>query len=54
VEDFRPLPLTYSYRRLSTGSSREARLAGMVPKMIPVIDDTTMAIIADSPEIGTR
>jgi len=42
----------YSYRRLSTGSSCDARVAGTVPKMIPTIDDTMIAMIADSPEMG--
>jgi hypothetical protein len=44
----------YSYRRLSTGSSCEARPAGIVPKMIPTSDDTAIAMIADSPETGRR
>jgi hypothetical protein len=46
--------VTYSCRKLSTGSSCEARVAGMVPKMIPTTDDTTMAMIADKPEMGMR
>jgi len=45
---------THSYRKLSTGSSCEARVAGTVPKMIPTTDDTTIAMIADNPEIGRR
>ena len=57
-ERLRPTPKPcvrhYSYRRLSTGSSCEARVAGTVPKMIPTIEDTTIAMIADSPEIGMR
>ena len=44
----------YSYRRLSTGSNWEARVAGTVPKMIPTMDETKIAIIAESPEIGIR
>lgn len=44
----------YSWRKLSTGSSCEARVAGTVPKIMPTIDDTTMAMIADKPEIGMR
>src|SRR5579864_7554461 len=42
----------YSCRKLSTGSSCAARVAGNVPKMTPTSDDTTIAMIADSPEIG--
>ena len=44
----------YSYRRLSTGSSCAARVAGTVPKRTPTTDETTIAIIAESPEIGMR
>src|SRR4029077_5670738 len=44
----------YSYRRLSTGSSLAARVAGTVPKRTPTREDTTMATIADSPEMGMR
>ena len=44
----------HSYLRLSTGSSWAARVAGRVPKIIPTRDETTIAIIADSPEMGMR
>ena len=44
---------SYSYRRLSTGSSCAARVAGTVPKTIPTSVETTIATIADHPEIGT-
>src|SRR5579864_4660352 len=42
----------YSYRRFSTGSSCDARVAGTVPKMMPTIDDTMIAMMADRPEMG--
>ena len=45
---------TYSYRKLSTGSSCAALVAGIVPKIIPTSDDTMIAMIAESPEIGMR
>src|SRR5262249_20828863 len=45
---------TYSYRKLSTGSNCAARLAGSVPKIMPTSDDTTIAMIADRPEMGMR
>lgn len=44
----------YSYRKLSTGSNCAARAAGRVPKMTPTSDETKMAMMADSPEIGMR
>jgi len=44
----------YSYRRLSTGSSWAARVAGTVPKITPTTEDTMIAMMADRPEIGTR
>ena len=48
------LASVYSYRRLSTGSSLAARAAGTVPNRIPTSDDTTIATIADRPEMGMR
>src|SRR5215469_859969 len=47
-------PRRYSYLKLSTGSSCAARVAGSVPKITPTNDDTTIAMIADNPEIGMR
>lgn|SRR2546421_12432841 len=44
----------YSYLKLSTGSNFAARAAGTVPNRIPTNDETTIATIADNPEIGTR
>lgn len=44
----------YSYLKLSTGSNCAARAAGTVPKTTPTIDETNIAIIAESPEIGMR
>jgi hypothetical protein len=44
----------YSYRRLSTGSSFAARAAGTVPNRIPTMEETTIATMAESPEIGKR
>src|ERR1041385_5905124 len=45
-------PPAYSYLRLSTGSSLAALAAGTVPNRIPTRDETTMATMADKPEIG--
>ncbi len=44
----------YSYLKLSTGSSFDARVAGTVPKIMPTKDETKIATIADKPEIGIR
>src|SRR5580765_2570216 len=44
----------HSYLRLSTGSSCAARVAGRVPKIMPTSDETTIAMIAERPEIGMR
>ena len=49
-----PYIFSYSYLKLSTGSSFAALAAGTVPKSIPTSDDVTIATIADSPEIGIR
>ena len=46
--------VAHSYRRLSTGSSWAALLAGSVPKIIPTSDETPIAMIAERPEIGMR
>src|SRR5207249_10878320 len=39
-------PNAYSYFSVSTGSSREARFAGTVPKMTPTITEVASAITA--------
>src|SRR5580765_6338974 len=44
----------HSYLRLSTGSSCAARVAGRVPKIMPTSEETTIAMIAERPEIGMR
>ena len=44
----------YSWRRLSTGSSWAARVAGTVPKSTPTKVETPSAITADQPETGRR
>src|SRR5579863_7781528 len=44
----------HSNRKLSTGSSFAARAAGTVPNRMPTIAETTIATIAESPEIGIR
>src|ERR1019366_613290 len=49
-----PLTTSYSYRKLSTGSSWAARAAGMVPNSTPTSDDTSTAMTTDRPEIGIR
>ncbi len=46
--------MIYSYRKLSTGSNCAARMAGRVPNKIPTSDETTIAMIADRPEMGMR
>ena len=40
--------------KLSTGSSCAARVAGIVPNTIPTKDETTMAMMAERPEMGMR
>jgi hypothetical protein len=44
----------HSYRKLSTGSIFAARAAGTVPNRMPTTAETTMATIAESPEMGMR
>ncbi len=44
----------HSYRKLSTGSIFAARAAGTVPNRMPTTAETTMATIAESPEMGIR
>jgi hypothetical protein len=44
----------HSYRKLSTGSIFAARAAGTVPNKMPTSAETTMATIAESPEMGMR
>ena len=45
-------PFPYSSCRHWTGSSCAARVAGTVPKMIPISDDTATAISTEAGEIG--
>src|SRR5438874_13792772 len=45
---------SHSSRKLSTGSSFAARVAGTVPNRIPTRDETTIATIAESPDTGKR
>jgi hypothetical protein len=44
----------YSCRKLSTGCSWAARMAGTVPNKIPTSALAAIAMIADTPEIGIR
>ena len=44
----------YSCRKLSTGSSWAARMAGTVPNKSPTSALAAIAMIADVPEIGIR
>src|SRR5437870_13826049 len=44
----------HSYRKLSTGSSLAARVAGTDPKIIPTRDETTIATMEERPDIENR